>query len=96
MSVQRLILFGNTATVEVIIKDNLGALRPGVQVAGRWSGVTSGNVMGTTDSDGRATFTSLRTTKRGNFYFSVTDVAAAVYEYSPERNVQTSDSMANR
>jgi hypothetical protein len=82
--------------VEVIIKDNLGALRPGVTVAGRWSGVTSGNVTGTTDSNGRVTFTSLRTTKRGNFYFSVTDAAAAGYEYAPERNVQTSDSMANR
>jgi PKD repeat protein len=96
MSVQRMILFGSTATVEVIIKDNLGALRPGVTVAGRWSGVTSGNVTGTTDSNGRVTFTSLRTTKRGNFYFSVTDAAAAGYEYAPERNVQTSDSMANR
>jgi PKD repeat protein len=96
MTVQRMILFANTATAEVIIKDNLGAVRSGVTVSGRWSGVTSGNVTGKTDSNGRVTFTSLRSTKSGNFYFSVTDAAAAGYEYAPDRNVQTSDSIVNR
>jgi hypothetical protein len=93
MTVQRLILSGSTATVEVIIKDNLGEVRPRVTVSGKWGGVTSGNVTGTTDSNGRVTFTSMRSTKSGNFYFSVTNASAAGYEYAPEYNVQTSDSI---
>lgn len=96
MSVQKLILLGNTATVEIIIKDNSGVVRPGVTVSGKWSGVTSGNVTGTTDPKGRVSFTSLRSTKTGNFYFNVSDATAAGYKYAPERNVKTSDSRVNR
>lgn len=86
---------GDSARAEVIILDGSGAVRPGATVIGSWSGLASGTVTGTTNSQGRVVFTSKKNRKSGIFVFSVTSVSASGYTYDASRNVETSDSIYN-
>ncbi|MBX3278173.1 MAG: PKD domain-containing protein [Acidobacteria bacterium] len=86
---------GNTAQAEVIIVDASGAVRPGATVTGSWSGLTTGAVTGTTNSQGRVVLSSKKSNKKGNFTFTVTNVSASGYTYDASRNVRTGNSIAN-
>ncbi|HYP49412.1 MAG TPA: PKD domain-containing protein [Pyrinomonadaceae bacterium] len=84
----------NTAAQAVItVYDNNGAPRAGVTVSGRWSGLTTGTVTGTTGSNGQVVFTSSGTKNRGTFTFTVTNLSASGYTYNSTRNNETSDSI---
>lgn len=86
----------NTAGQAVItVYDGNGAPRPNVTVSGRWSGLTTGNVTGTTNSSGQVVFTSSSTKNRGTFTFTVTNLSASGYTYNSARNNETSDSITN-
>ncbi|WP_286817411.1 PKD domain-containing protein [Desulfobacter sp. UBA2225] len=62
------------------------------KVSGAWSGiVVKEDQIGTTDSDGIAAFTSPKTKTSGSFEFTVENVRADGYIYSPENNVMSWD-----
>jgi PKD repeat protein len=86
----------NTSAQAVItVYDNNGAPRSGVTISGRWSGLTTGNVTGTTSSNGQVVFTSSSTKNRGTFTFTVTNLSASGYTYNSTLNKETSDSISN-
>jgi PKD repeat protein len=85
----------NTAAQAVItVYDNNGAPRSGVTVSGRWSGLVTGNVTGTTNSSGQVAFTSSSTKNKGTFTFTVTNLSASGYTYNSTLNKETSDSIS--
>jgi PKD repeat protein len=79
----------------ITVRDAGGAVRPGVTVAARWSGLTNDTDTGITDANGQVVFTSNTTKKRGTFTITVTGLSAPGYTYNPSRNVETSDSVSN-
>lgn len=88
---------GNNRSARAVVKIVNGAGSPvsGVTVNGRFSGLVSGNVTGTTNSSGEITLTSKSTRKRGTVTFTVTGVTPpAPYTYDPSHNVMTSASIA--
>ena len=60
-------------------------------VTGRWNGLVSSTATGTTDSNGRASLTSLKTNKSGTLTFTVLDVSVDGYTYDESTNIITSD-----
>jgi PKD repeat protein len=86
---------GSNRSARAVVKIVNGAGSPvqGVAVSGRFSGLVTGNVSGTTNSSGEVTFTSKSTRKRGTVTLTVTGVTPpAPYTYDPSRNVVTSAS----
>lgn len=81
------------ASAAVKVLDNQGRALAGATVAGRWSGLTSANVSGTTGSTGGVTFTSANTRSRGTFTFTVTGVTLNGYQYDATLNAETADSI---
>ena len=79
----------------ITVRDGNGAVRPGVTVAARWSGLTTDTDTGVTDANGQVVFSSNNTKKRGTFTVTVTNLTAAGYVYNSSRNVETSDSIVN-
>jgi PKD repeat protein len=82
--------FAGRAVITVL--DAGGAVRSGVTVSARWSGLTTDTDTGVTDANGQVVFLSNNTKKRGTFTITVTNLAAAGFTYNPNRNVETSDS----
>jgi PKD repeat protein len=91
-----LIQSGGNARGQAVITvfDGNGAPRPNVAVLAKWSGLTTDSESGTTDANGRVTFTSNSTRKSGTFTITVTGLSASGYTYSPSRNVVTSASIS--
>ena len=79
----------------VTVRDANGALRPGVTVSARWSGLTTDTDTVTTDANGQAVIVSNNTKARGTFTVTVTNLSAAGFTYNPSLNVETSDSIVN-
>jgi subtilisin len=80
------------ATVTVLDADGLPV--EGATVYGHWSGLTSGDVSGTTDANGQVTFkSSLVKNASGTFTFTVDDIVKEGYTYDPSANKETSDSI---
>lgn len=84
---------GSRATATVTVRDSSGRLISGANVTGRWSGVVSGNVSGTTTSKGTVSFNSPSTKSSGTFTFTVTGVTLSGAVYDASRNKETSDSI---
>ena len=76
---------------EVKIIDNDGNPVANAEVVGAWSGIVEDNQTGTADSDGIASFKSPKTKTSGSFEFTVENVTAAGYIYSPNNNVMSWD-----
>jgi len=72
---------GTAGVAAVTVSDASGNLVLGASVAGRWSGLVTGNATATTGSNGTATFTSPRTKKRGTATFTVTGITLSGYAY---------------
>jgi PKD repeat protein len=86
----------NTSARAVItVNDGNGAPRPNVTVTGNWSGLTTGNFTGTTNTSGQVVITSASTKKTGTFTINVTNLSASGYTYNPAQNVATSASISN-
>jgi PKD repeat protein len=86
----------NTAAQAVVtVYDGSGAPRSGVTVSGKWSGLTTENVTGTTNSSGQVVFTSSSTKNKGTFTFTVTNLSASGYTYNSTLNTATSASISN-
>jgi len=86
-----------SATARVTVVSGDGQPVGAATVYGEWSGATSGNVSGTTDSNGVVTFTSdrVRSPSSGTtFTFCVTDVAKDGWTYDPTQNIETCDSIS--
>lgn len=83
------------ASAAVKVVDSQGRLVPGATVSGRWSGLTTGNVSGTTAANGVVSFTSANTRSRGTFTFTftVTGITLAGYRYDATLNAETADSI---
>ena len=79
----------------VTVRDANGAVRPGVTVSARWSGLTTDTDTVVTDANGQAVITSNNTKQRGTFTITVTNLSATGYTYNPSLNSETSDSIAN-
>lgn len=87
---------GKSARAVVSVSDNQGNPVAGATVKGTWSGLVSGKVTGTAGTEGKATFTSKKTTRKGTITFAVTMISAPGYAYDPARNVETKDSISIR
>ena len=81
------------ASAAVTVLNASGQPLSGVNIRGRWSGLTSATVSGTTNSAGVVKFTSAATRNRGTFIFTVTLGSRAGYKYVATQNVETSDSI---
>jgi len=82
------------ATATVTIVDANGYPVEGATVYARWSGLTSGDVSGVTDANGKVTFKSNYVKNaNGTFTFTVVNVAKEGWTYDPVSNVETSDSI---
>ncbi|MBM3471843.1 MAG: hypothetical protein FJX75_01055 [Armatimonadetes bacterium] len=84
------------ATATVSVAEAGGAPVSGVLVAGRWSGVVTGTVSGTTDSSGQVTLSSAKTRSAGTFTFTVDSLSKSGWTYDSAANVKTSDSITKR
>jgi hypothetical protein len=83
------------AGAAVTVLDAGGLPVAGATVAGHWSGLVSRSASATTDSSGRARFTSPSTRATGgSFVFTVDSVTRSGYTYTPSSNTETSDSIA--
>lgn len=80
------------ATVTVL--DSAGKAMSGATVAGKWSGLLTSSVSGTTDTSGAVTFTSSAIKKTGTLSFSVTGVTLSGYGYDAAANTETTDSIS--
>jgi len=82
------------AVAVVTIVDSLGNPVEGATVYGRWSGATSDEVFGITNTEGRVTFTSMYVRGGGTFTFTVYNVTLSGWIYAYWDNVETSDSIS--
>lgn len=90
------VLKNGRATVDASVKvlDGDGRAVSGATVAGKWSGLVSGNASATTGGTGVATLTSPQIrSKSGTVTFSVTGVTLDGYTYRADLNAETSDSI---
>ncbi|MEP7283429.1 MAG: PKD domain-containing protein [Rubrivivax sp.] len=81
------------AIAAVAVRAGNGQPVVGASVSGRWSGIVSGTVSGSTSSTGVVRLNSPLTRSGGTFTFTVTGVALGGYAYQPADNVETSDSI---
>ncbi|MEO7245943.1 MAG: PKD domain-containing protein [Rubrivivax sp.] len=81
------------AIAAVAVRDGNGQPVVGASVSGRWSGIVSSTVSGSTGSTGVVQLNSPLTRSGGTFTFTVTGVALDGYAYQPATNVETSDSI---
>jgi PKD repeat protein len=81
------------AVADVQVLDALGRPVVGATVSGRWSGLVSGSVSGTTGSSGIVRFSSATTRASGTFTFTVNDVQSSGYRYDSASNSERSDSI---
>lgn len=81
------------ATATVTIRDNQGNVVPGVSISGRWSGVVSASLSGTTGADGRVVLKSPTSRSRGTYTFTVNSASKTGFVYNPTANVMTSNSV---
>jgi C1A family cysteine protease/PKD repeat protein len=84
---------GTTATAVVTIKNGSGNLASGATVTGSWSGVVTGTASSKTVADGKATFVSKKTLKKGIATFTVTGVSLPGYTYNSGLKATTSASV---
>ncbi|MEQ9106288.1 MAG: PKD domain-containing protein [Limnobacter sp.] len=82
-----------SATATVTIQDDKGIPVSGATVSGNWSGAVSGQLTGTTGTDGRIIFKSPNAKKSGTFTFTVKAVNKSEFVYDPALNVMTSNSV---
>ena len=85
---------GYQATASVTVRNQNGQAVRGATVTGTWSGLTSGTASKSTGRTGVAAISSSRSKSRGTFVFTVTGIALSGYTYDPDRNTETSDSIA--
>lgn len=76
--------------VVVEILDTESTPVSGARVLGSWSGLLSGEVSATTQSNGTLLFTSATTKKSGIITFTIHDVIASGYSYDPSLNLASS------
>jgi PKD repeat protein len=81
------------AVADVQVLDAQGRPVAGATVSGRWSGLVSGSVSGTTGSSGIVRFNSATTRASGTFTFTVNDVQSSGYRYDSASNSERSDSI---
>jgi hypothetical protein len=81
------------ANAAVTIVDANNAAVSGATVYGHWSGAWTGDVSGTTGTDGKVTLSSGSVTGGGTFTFTVTNVVKTDWTYDPSKNVETSDTI---
>jgi hypothetical protein len=86
-------IFGR-GRVEVAIVGQDSQPVVGATVEGAWNGLVSGTGSTNTGAGGLAVLTSSWTWRHGTFTFTVEDVVASGYEYDPEANEETSDSVS--
>jgi C1A family cysteine protease len=80
-----------SAKGEVYVVDKNGLPISNAVVYGAWSGLVKSNVSATTNSNGIATLTSLKSKKSGTFQLTITNITANNYYYDSSINVETSD-----
>jgi PKD repeat protein len=83
------------ATAVVTVKDQNGAVKSGATVAGKWTGLTTGNFSGKTNTSGVVSSASAGTTKAGTFTFSVTGITLSGFTYAPVLNTLTTISIVS-
>jgi hypothetical protein len=76
--------------VTVRVRDRSFTTVLGATVRGRFTGATSGYVVGRTDSGGRVTFSSPTNLRGGTWTFTVTRVGKSAWTYDPALNTRTS------
>jgi PKD repeat protein len=81
------------ATALVFVRDSAGQPVSGVTVSGRWSGLTSSTANVVTDAQGRASFQSGNSRRRGTFTFEVTGAVRSGYAYDATLNAETRDAI---
>jgi len=84
------------AFATVTIVDGSGKAVSGATVSGNWSGATSETDSGVTDMNGQVTFTSDKRKNPGSgtiFTFTVANVEKDGWDYDPNSNNETSDSI---
>lgn len=84
------IITRGSATVKIV--DQNGQAVSGASIEGQWSGSSSKNVSGTTNSNGEFVTTSNWVFGNGTFQFCVTDVSKSGYTYDENDNVMTCNS----
>ena len=86
---------GTRASAKVTVVDADGLAVAGANLTGTWSGVVSGCRSGATLADGTVTLTSKKTGQSGVYSFTVAGLWADGCTYDPQRNVETTDSIAS-
>jgi PKD repeat protein len=84
---------GTRAVAVVGVRDERGQPVVGATVTGQWSGAVGGTASLVTDGSGNASFRSSNIRGSGSFTFAVKGVQLNGYEYHPEFNVETSDTI---
>lgn len=82
------------ANAAVSVVDAQGVAIAGATVKGRWSGMSSVIVSGTTGTNGTVTFASAQARTSGTFTFTVTGITRTGYTYDAAANVETTDSIS--
>ncbi|MGD2093372.1 MAG: hypothetical protein PVH61_44845 [Candidatus Aminicenantes bacterium] len=77
----------------ITIKNNLGNLVPNARVSIQWNGKLWGNNSGTTNSNGKVTFTSPSYWGSGNAAIKVTNITHSRMTYNPSLNIEISESI---
>jgi serine protease len=80
-----------TATISIL--DSSGSPVEGATVYGSWNGIYTGDVSGTTNSDGVVKFRTGWVREHGTFEFCVTNVAKEGWTYDATANERTCDSI---
>jgi hypothetical protein len=81
------------ATATIVLVDSSGSYVEGATVNGSWSGLYTGDVSGTTDRNGKVTFSTGWIRKHGPIQFCVTDVTKSGWVYDGNANTETCDSV---
>ena len=81
------------ANASVTVLDGQGRPVVGATVTGRWSGLSTANVSGTTGSSGAVNLVSGASRSSGTFTFTVTGVTLTGYQYNSTLNTESSDSI---
>ncbi len=84
----------NIARVTVFVVDADFNPVAGALVRGAWSGLVSGDVTGTTGSDGSVSLISKQTNKKGVITFTVSDVSFPGHTYDPTMNALSNVSLS--
>ena len=83
-----------TATSTVTVLDPKGSPVSNVTLTGAWSGLASNTSTAVTNRRGQASFASSTTTAKGTFTFTVAGAVKSGMSYTPESNLETTDSIS--